>query len=267
MMRRLWLLLAVLVAFSTQVFAQQIAISPIAMSGGSVALSYPIGQSHIPLILAPNGTVATNGTVTLGTALPTTYSGGAYVYFPSGAVTTPAGPGWYWVVFSSTTVGQVYQTQYTSGTPAIPNSPVAAVGSNSAYTQTTSAVTGYSLSIPGGAIGVNDQIRVSLVYSLANNANSKTTTAQYGGSSFWGNTYSTYAGVGATPTMANRGVATAQIGSPLGANGVGGSGTTAQMLSINSLNTQNMSITLQIAAATDYFTLENILVEQIKGVP
>jgi hypothetical protein len=44
-----------------------------------------LSESGIPVMVANSGTIATNGTVTLGTALPTTYAA-AFCYFPASAV-------------------------------------------------------------------------------------------------------------------------------------------------------------------------------------
>ena len=77
-----------------------------APAAGVLAKStFVVARSAIPVILAPNGTIATNGTVTLGTALPLVYAS-AWVRFPAGAVVGGLA-GLYFVKFSSTTVGQV----------------------------------------------------------------------------------------------------------------------------------------------------------------
>ena len=65
-----------------------------------------LAQSAVPLGLLPSGTVAADGTITLATALPTTYSGGMWGRLPAGAVVGGAA-GLYWIVFSSTAVGAV----------------------------------------------------------------------------------------------------------------------------------------------------------------
>lgn len=136
-----------------------------------------LAQTGIPYIKAPSGTVATNGVVTLGTALPTTYDMGAWVYLPAGAVVSGLA-GLYWVVFSSTTVGQVY-TNYIDPTVAFDPSTkpsgtlVTATGSNSAYTGLATTATFISINIPGNTVGEHSQIVFSEEFSYNLNANTK----------------------------------------------------------------------------------------------
>lgn len=55
--------------------------------------------------VAPSGTIAADGTVTLGTALPAVFDDGLWLYFPAEAFASPAAGSLRWVVMSSTTVG------------------------------------------------------------------------------------------------------------------------------------------------------------------
>lgn len=136
-----------------------------------------LAQTGIPYIKAPSGTVATNGGVTLGTALPTTYDMGAWVYLPAGAVVSGLA-GLYWVVFSSTTVGQVY-TNYIDPTVAFDPSTkpsgtlVTATGSNSAYTGLATTATFININIPGNTVGEHSHIVFSEEFSYNLNANTK----------------------------------------------------------------------------------------------
>ena len=159
-----------------------------------VAPPYPsavtLAQTAIPSILVPNGTVATNGAITLGTALSAIYAA-AWIYLPAGAVVGGAA-GLYYATFSSTTVGQVY-TNYVNpaSTQLIPaisaGTPVAAVGSNSAYTTVVATDTPLAtIDVPGLLMGANGRIRVTRRESTINNANGKTSKFSFGGSAFGG---------------------------------------------------------------------------------
>jgi len=134
-------------------------------------------QTGIPYIKAPSGTVATSGVVTLGTALPTTYDMGAWLYLPAGAVSGGLA-GLYWTVFSSTTVGQVYVNFID---PAVAFDPAtrpsgtltAAVGSNSAYTGLGTTTTFINVNIPANTVGDHSHIVFSEEFSYNLNANNK----------------------------------------------------------------------------------------------
>lgn len=137
-------------------------------------MPYILAQSAVPACLAPNGTVATDGTITLGTALPTTYSGGIWLRLPAGAV-SGGSAGMYYAVMSSTTVGQVYTNYHDPASefiPYIPSSLTAAVGSNVAYTQTTGAdVT--LINAPLTAAIDNVTLRITETIFHSNSAGSK----------------------------------------------------------------------------------------------
>lgn len=167
-----------------------------AIKAGVIALLNALGVSAvnaftfgIPLIVANNGTIATNGTVTLGTALPAVYAK-AWVWFPAGAV-VGGSAGLYFVKFSSTTVGVVY-TQYNAGNVNfLPYDPevagpdgrpaatlVVATGSNSGYTQTTgSDLVLATIPIGVGQLGINGVIRAD-IQSINNNSGGNKITRQ-----------------------------------------------------------------------------------------
>lgn len=138
-----------------------------------------LAQSAIPFILPSSGTF-TGGTGALSalTALPVTYSGGCFMYFPAGAA-LPQGAGWYWTIMSSTTAGTVYNNVYSSGDPklASPGDAVAGTAISSgatSYTQTTAAVLyGPSFTLPGGSLGPNGKLSIDHGWQVPNNANAK----------------------------------------------------------------------------------------------
>lgn len=145
--------------------------------GAEAGTAYPLVRTAVPVCMAPNGTVATDGTVTLGTALPTTYAGGIWLRLPANAI-VGGSAGLYWAVMASTTVGQVYTNFQDPASPFAPFVPggtlVAAVGSNAAYTQTSgSDVTLINITVPGGSLGMNGSLRVHTLGANSSSANTK----------------------------------------------------------------------------------------------
>lgn len=227
-----------------------------------------LAQSAIPVILAPNGTVAADGTITLGTALPAIYPN-AWVYLPAGAVVGGAA-GLYYTTFTSTTVGSVktnYVSPGSSYTPVIPSTTVAAVGSGSAYTQTTAAdVTLANINVPGGLMGTNGALRVITGWTTVNNANAKPIKHLLGGSVFGGAgiTLASNAGAELLRVIRNAGVLASQkcIGSSsLASLGAGGGTYTT----VNTAVDQPLTFTGQLAVATDFIILEGYNVEVLPG--
>jgi len=229
-----------------------------------------LAQSAIPVILAPNGTVATNGTITLGTALPTIYAS-AWVYLPAGAV-VGGFAGLYFATFSSTTVGVITTTYNSAGgsfTPYIATGTSAAVGSNSAYTQTTASdITLANITVPGGLMGANGVLRTKYLSSLANNVNTKTVKSTFSGTAFSIETQTANSSGSVAYEIRNRGVATSQTAFAAGLNAGSGSGFTsggALMTAINTAADQPLAFTGQLAVATDYIVLEGFTVEVLPG--
>lgn len=130
--------------------------------------------SAIPFIIAPTGSMANNGAITLGTALPNTYAN-AYVYLPANAIAAGSIAGWYFTQFSSSTVGTVTNNPYTSGTlPSIPQAivPFSTTGPG-AYTGSTSSQIGPSFPLDPNTIGPNGVLRMTHFWTIPNNANNK----------------------------------------------------------------------------------------------
>lgn len=225
---------------------------------------YVLAQSAVPVCLAPNGTVATNGIVTLGTALPATYAGGIWLRLPANAV-VGGSAGLYWAVMSSTTQGQVYSNFADPASefiPFVPASPlVAAVGSNSAYTQSTGAdVTLVNVTLPGSSLGITGALHGSCVLVNNNTAGNKILTGKIGSTSFYGpktrttSTGETFSGM----LVRNRGVANRNMTfintvPNDGGNSVAGN---PAILDVNTEVDLSITITGQIATATDFIILE-----------
>lgn len=143
--------------------------------------------SAIPFIVAPTGTMANNGVITLGTALPAIFSGGAFVNLPANAIVAGSAAGWYWTVFSTTAIGVVFNNTYVSGpvsAPAVPT-PFVTTGPG-AYTGVTTLQTGPSIQLPApGVVGQAAALRLSLSYSHNNSAGTKVKTVTLGGTTIF----------------------------------------------------------------------------------
>ncbi len=256
----------------------QYALAPGAVTAGSVATfadstgralaqapyksPYILAQSAVPVCLAPNGTVATNGIVTLGTALPTTYSGGIWLRLPAGAVVGGLA-GLYWAVMSSTTAGQVHTTFADPASqfiPYIPTGLVAAVGSDAAYTQTTAIVTLVNVTVPGGSMGLNGGFRINQ-NQHGSGAGSKAFRNYFGGSLIWNPQSVISNATGGTLIVRNRGVVNKQCNLN---SSTGDVTTSAGAVSYGTVDTsvnQFIGLTAQLVGATDAATVEAFTIE------
>lgn len=227
-----------------------------------------LSQSAVPVCVAPNGTVATNGAITLGTAIATTYSNGIWLYLPADAVVGGLA-GLYWAVMSSTTVGNVTTTFANPASPFVPYIPdeptLLATGSNAAYTQATgSALTLVNVTLRGGFLGKNGICRTDLRVSVINNANAKTIASRLDGTAVGvANSITTAASGGYLSTFRNRGSYNKQI---CPSNGNDTSVTAANtFLSIDTSIDKSLTLTGQLAVATDYLVLECFQYETVRG--
>lgn len=233
---------------------------------------YVLAQSAVPVCLAPNGTVATNGIVTLGTALPATYSGGIWLRLPANAV-VGGSSGLYWAVMSSTTQGQVYTNFYNPATQFIPSIPsgtlVAAVGSNAAYTQSTAAdITLVNITVEGGSMGVNGGIREDVWFSHSNSAGTKTLKILFGSGTVLSHGVTTTATTRLdNSVIRNRGVADKQYMVSATNSGVlfGGTSTsssaTTSGLTVDTSSNVSLTFVGNLAVATDFIIVESSIVE------
>lgn len=184
--------------------------------------------------IAPSGTVAADGTITLGTALPAVFSAGLWLYLPAGAV-TGGSAGFYWCDMSSTTVGVVRAAQ---GGPAL-------TGSGSAYTGVTSEITLASYTILGGSL---KKLRIEALIAQTNSAGTKTVKGKYGSGQFLNAPATT------TPQQ-NFALHVMKVAPGVqhasNAAAAGGTSLAAWMTTDDSVD-QPLYITGQLAVATDY---------------
>lgn len=221
-------------------------------------------QSAIPFILAGGTagagtnqfTMGNNGAISTLPTLPTTFSGGAWIYMPANAVAAGVAAGWYWFVASSATAGTVYNNTYTSGDPrlSVPTSPTAfATTGPGVVTQSTSAITTYSITVPGGALGLNGLLRVNGRFEANNNANAKTVSFLFGtGSSISGALASSLTG-GLLFEVRNINSYSRQVCTPRSFSSPYGGSTNASQYGTDDTSTdKTLSASLQLSTTTDY---------------
>jgi len=240
-----------------------------ALTLGNTFVSKPNSQVNListglPVIIPSSGTVATNGTITLTTALPTIYSD-SFIYLPAGAVVGGAA-GLYYAEFSSTTVGQVYTNPRSAvSVDFVPDADAAdlhttlAVGSNSAYTQTTAADLAVTReSIPGGLMGTTGQVLIKCLISTPTNANNKTPKILFGSTAIHTSVITTSLTNNIDKELTNRGVTNKQVGNPLASSGHGASASAAVYATEETKVDVPLKFTGQLAVATDYMVFEYI---------
>lgn len=222
---------------------------------GSVTLL----QTGIPMVIPSSGSIADNGALSGLTALPETISS-CYMYFPANAIAAGVAAGLYYVVMSSTTAGTIYNNTYTSGNPTIPSSPTAfATTGPGAYTQTTgSDITVLSYAVIANSMGANGKIEAdAFAEAQANNANAKTLRIKFGGSTNLVSTTSVTSNLTCQVlgVIRNRGVTNKQVNHPAGSAPFGGIGTAATRATNDTTANQDLTVTLQLATATDSLIL------------
>lgn len=214
-------------------------------------------EGGLPVILVPNGTVATNGTITLGTALPGIFPV-AWIYLPAGAVSGGA-EGLYFARFSSTTVGVVYADYRAPAAEfkaPMSDAVTPVTGSNSAYTQGTAAgKVLLQVAVPGGFMGGCDHLELFLSFANNNSVGAKTFKANFGSFNVLSASNTTNQSATSQKDVHNIGVKNAQISSPVATLGHGSAGAAPVFGSQDTTQDFFVNITGQIATATDYLIL------------
>jgi hypothetical protein len=219
-----------------------------------------LGAQGIPCIILPTGTITAGGVLTSGTALALTYPR-AWVYLPAGAV-VGGSAGWYYAVFSSTTVCQVYTAyQATMDKPYIPTTLTAAVGVGGAYTGVTSAVSMGSVVVPANAMGAFGAVEVAALGAWPNNANNKTFAARFGGSTVLSTVATTTLGMTVRKKVQNR-ATNAQVIHAAAETGAAVA-TSPSLLAIDTTADVVVDVAGTMAVATDYLVLESFSVELV----
>lgn len=223
---------------------------------GAGKLPFTLQQSAIPFILAggATSTMGNNCAFSGLTSLPATYAN-AYVYFPSGAISSGSAAGWYYAVMSSATAGTCYNNVYSTGQPIVPASPTAfATTGPGVYVQTSgSLIAGPTAVVSGGTIGVNGELDIDETAVFPTNADTKQVSVFWGGSSAGAQTYTTSTTGTISTRITNAGVATAQIATFTNWVATNNTIMGSNAMSISSGSNQNAQIELELnTLPTDY---------------
>lgn len=215
-----------------------------------------LAQGGPPIGKPPSGTIGNNGALSLlVTALPTIYSGGIFLYYPFGAISTGSAAGFYWTVMSSTTAGTIYNNQYLGGTPVVPASPTPFVTTGpGAYVGDTGFPTvSASVVVPGGALGLNGELDIYALMAVAPGAGNVQPAIYYGGVAVYGMNFgSGTVAIEAFVKMTNQGNAAVQVSS----GNANAAGQGLARTTINSAANQSVQFILYQSLATDYIVLE-----------
>jgi hypothetical protein len=243
------------------------------MAGVSGDAPEILAQSAIPFILAGGTaggglnqfTAGAAGAISTLATLPTTYSGGGWLYLPAGTYSGQASAGWFWFVASSTTAGTVYNNQYTSGDPrlAVPTSPTAFGAGVGLVTQTTgSDITAFQFLLPGNSLGRNGRMESLYRFESNSSANAKTLNLLFGGAiglaggTGIAGTMTSVATAGAALEISNVNSTSSQSITPRSfSTPYGPSGNAGIYASYDTTADQYFGCRLQLSTASDYVML------------
>lgn len=236
-----------------------------ATGGARGVVAIELLGSNLAIGRPSSGSIANNGALTLTTALQTTYSQGAYMYFPANSIAAGVAAGLYWVVMSSTTLGTIYNNTYTSGTPTAPTSltPFVTTGPG-AYTQTVGEVTLLLGTMPGGSMGKNGVLEVGLLALCNNSAGTKSVSFKIDSVTYLTSTLSTVQYSWIIRSVMNCNSEAIQVSQSLGASTYVSSASAPIRSTLNTAVDQSLFVTLACNTATDFAFLEqyNINVTQ-----
>jgi len=234
------------------------------LNGGSPNIT--LFQSSLKLIMPPSGTMDASGAITFGTALPTTY-GNAYCYMNGNTIQVSGQPaGWYFIQCISPVSGRFYNNLYVSGQPTIPGALTPFVcGGTGAYSGATTMQTTYSYSMPSNTMAARSTLRITAA-STVSPTSGKTMQATLGGTTFMSFTLPLS---GASSMRSELSIANQEASNVQFAAWMGMAGPFSQMNTsrgaVPTSTSQAVNLSIQTAAATDYMTLEHLVVELIKG--
>lgn len=241
--------------------AQYYTFPAIPETGGEPPSRRILAMGGIPTIIANTGTVATNGTITLGTALQLTYPQ-CWLYLPAGAV-VGGSAGWYYAIMSSTTVGVVYTNYQATMTQPLALGAAAtltvATGSNSAYTGVTTEVQMAGAVIPAGLLGTNGATIAEANWAHNSTAGAKVAKVAFGGSTVLSVSSTTTLGVDIRKRIQNRAAAVQQIRVAVDTGAAQSVAPT--LLTVDTAAEVTVGLMGSIAVATDTLVLENYLIE------
>lgn len=150
----------------------------------NLGVPYKLAQWNVATYIAPTGSMANNGAVTLGTALDRTYTEGLWLHYPAGAVAAgvPAAAAWLWTVMSSSTLGTVYNSTWDGlSVPTVGVTTAYVTTGPGAYAGVTSITTAITIAIAANTLGATGQIFCDFSISQNNGAGNKTYGALFNG--------------------------------------------------------------------------------------
>ena len=225
---------------------------------GASGVTYPAARGGIPFIGLSSGSISAAGAISGITALPIAYPN-AYCYIPANILATVHAGGWAYCTFSTTTAGTAFLDMYTSGVPVIPSSPAAVTDGKGAFTGDTTERVGPSITVTGGAMGVNGALETYLTAEATSNANAKTIRARLngaGGAIFISLNMASSVSGKAIGHVFNRGSASVQMGEAIGATGTAGAAHTVPVAgTVNTASNFTVDFTIQKGTATDNLVL------------
>jgi hypothetical protein len=205
----------------------------------------------VPVILASSGTMGNNGAVSAMTALPTTYSGGAWLYLPANAINAGSAAGFYWFVASSTTAGTVYNSTFDGAS-------VPGLGTTTAFVTTgpgafagiaAGEFTAATVTVPAGAMGPNGAMSVDALIAFNTAAGNKNPRIRLGGgagTTYISTTFTTTAFTDIRVGIRNLGVETAQTGGSVNPSMAAAFG------AVDTASATTLVFTLEKATATNH---------------
>lgn len=185
------------------------------------------------------------------------------MYLPAGAVVDGLA-GFYWTIFSSTTAGSVKTNFVSPATtefvPYVPaGTPVAAVGSNSAYvTPTASDIALINITLPANSVSPGSNIRTFSIITCTNAADDKIIKHLLGSTTVGSQTFTTSTGGTLSTIIFSRTNAKQILGL------YGDSAVVATTFgTVNTGAASKVVITGQLEEVTGYIVLEAFTVSQV----
>lgn len=139
---------------------------------------------------------------------------------------------------------------------------IAQSGSGGSLSGTTATTTYVTIPVPANSLSANGSLRITTLWSCDNNANAKTITISYGGTTFSSFNVANSLSAHELTVIRNRS-ATNQVAS---SSGLSSYGTSTSVISTGTVNTaaaQNILIQGTLAVGTDFLNLEAYTVEVI----
>ena len=128
-------------------------------------------------------------------------------------------------------------------------------------TGTTSETTLLTVNIPDGLIGISGKVKMYPLYSMTNNANSKTLRVKLGGSTAFSTSVGSSSQSSALVIIRNIGSESVQKSATTVVSGLGNNSATLTTLAIDTSVTTTIVVTGQLANSADTMTLEDFFME------